>query len=237
MKSHILLIFIILIFTSCKNTTKENPTKKDVKNNIVAFNKLSNKELDTIVKTSNTFKINGIECIWKHYIINEEVRFILKDFKTNQTLIDTDYILNYISESDTSSTYFKTVNEKCFVDLNFDGFKDFTCESRGSNGAMSNIVIIYIFNNKTKTFNESEEIYGNEILKIDKIKRSLILSHEWRHGQDSTIIYFNKLGKIKYTEVYSGYSSIIDTTTWVYNIYIKTINGKKVKEKRDSIQY
>lgn len=102
---------------------------------------------------------------------------------------------------------------------------------------MSNSVLLYIFNNKTKTFNESEEIYGNEILKIDNIRRLLILRNEWRGGQDSTIIYFNKSGKIKSTEVFSGYESKSDTAMWYYDIYVKTINGKKVKEKRDSLQY
>lgn len=223
-----------MLLISCKNSTKNITSTKTTIKDTVSTTELPEIKLDTIIKVSKPFKINGIECNWKHYITNDGVRFIFKNYRTNQILIDTDFILTYISENETSPSYFDTVNKELFVDLNFDGYKDFICESSGSNGAMSNSTLIYIFNPKTKSFYYSEELQANDILKIDKIKRLLILRHEWRDGQDSTIIYFNKLGKIKSTEVYSGYTIKRETEAWGFQEYIKTINGKIVEYKRDS---
>ncbi|MES2575246.1 MAG: hypothetical protein V4572_09910 [Bacteroidota bacterium] len=107
-------------------------------------------------------------------------------------------------------------------------------ENLGSNGAISNSTEVYIFNPKTEKFDFSEELSANAILKIDHINRIVIERNEWRDGQDSTIIYFDKLGKIKSKEVFSGYTIKKETGMWGFQEYVKTVNGKIVKEKIDS---
>ena len=235
-------IFIILLLVSCKNPIKNtSSTKTTVKDSLstktieASINtELPSSNIDTIMKVSMPFKINGIECSWKHYITNDGVRFILKNFTTNQVLIDTDFILTNVSECYNSPTYFDIVNKEFFVDINFDGYKDFNFDSLGSNGAMSNSNISYIYDNKTNNFNLSEELSANAILKIDSINRILIQRNEWRDGQDSTIIYFNKLGKIKSTEVFRYYSIKRETAMWEFQEYIKTFNNRIVTQKIDS---
>lgn len=89
-------IFIILLLEGCINPTKNvEPTKGEIKkaiiNDTVSATELPEIKLDTLIKVSKPFKINGIECYWKHYITDDGVKFILKSYKTNQILIDTDF--------------------------------------------------------------------------------------------------------------------------------------------------
>lgn len=225
-------IVIILLFANCKNSVNNSSLSAKKTYAITEI------KSDTIIKTSKPFKINNIKSYWTHYSINaSQARMVLKNYKTDHILIDTDLILSYwLTENYNDDDYFDKVNRECLLDINFDGFKDFQCANNGSNGAMSNSTLVYIFNPKTKSFDYSEDVSLGVITRIDSINKKLILSSEFRRGADSIIYYFDrsKSGKIIASEVFSKYSSFGETAAWFYEEYTKSINGEVVETKRDS---
>lgn len=152
---------------------------------------------------------------------------ILKNYKTKELILETslnnvDLIVHFNSDE-----YFNKLNETYFEDLNFDGFKDFYYYSRGSN-EMTSLTNIYLFNNQSKTFEYSEYLSASHIEDIDKKTRKLVTENSGMDYGITNTHYFDKFGKLKYTEVLTEYFD-----PYVYKIYEKRINGEVVI--RDSI--
>ena len=134
------------------------------------------------------------------------------------------------------SDYFKSRNDfntedyfnEHFQDLNFDGFKDFLITSSGST-AMTDIVNIYLFNKKTKSFEFSEELSDNIIEQIDSANRILLTSSFNIDDEIRKKHYFNKNGTIKYSEIIIRTDiSDNDSIAHYKNNYEKVVNGKVV---------
>ncbi|WP_316634389.1 XAC2610-related protein [uncultured Flavobacterium sp.] len=220
-------IVVILFVVSCKNTTKNISSKKAINTDTVTTAEFPEMKADTLTKISEPFNINGIKCNWKQIDSPEgKTTLELKDYTTQRIL------LSY-------SDYFKTENDfnsedyfnEHFQDLNFDGFKDFLMTSYGSN-EMTNLVNIYVFNEKTKSFEFSEDLSDNQIEAIDTINRKLVTSSSSRDNEIKKNHYFDKNGQLKYLETITKSDSIVNDTINIYrNIYEKSINGKVVKTK------
>lgn len=228
---NIFYIFIILVLTSCKNSIKSDEPKKLVITDTVARREISTHKYG-IIKKSNPFKINGIECFWEQTdtLVEEGAMDIirLKDYKTKRVLI------NHI-DCCCCKYGFEFYSSENFIDINFDGFKDFLIMSYGSM-AMFELTNIYLFDNKTKQFEYSDlSDNGIETDSVNKrlITRSSDISPNGRNFEKTKTHYFDKFGKVKYTEVIT--TEDWDTIPTVYRTYEKIVNGKVVETKKDSV--
>ena len=62
-----------------------------------------------------------------------EITMTLKHFKSNKVLLEVTDNPRYVEDYDyKSASYFDAINKQHFVNLNFDGFKDFKIYNRGS---------------------------------------------------------------------------------------------------------
>lgn len=161
-------IFIILLLASCKNSLKNKESKKLVITDTVAIGEIPVHKYG-IIKKSNPLKINGIECYWEHTdtLVEEGSMDLikLKDYKTNRILVNhIDCCLKY---------GFDFYSKDNFLDVNFDGFKDFLIRSYGSR-AMFELTNIYLFDNKTKSFVYSD--LSDNGIETDSVNRKLITS-------------------------------------------------------------
>ena len=160
-------IFTILFLVSCKKSIKSDEPKKLVITDTVATREISAHKYG-IIKKSNPFKINGIECFWEQTdtLVEEGTMDLirLKDYKTKRVLI------NHI-DCCCCKYGFDFYSSENFLDVNFDGFKDFLIGSYGSM-AMFESTNIYLFDNKTKQFVYSD--LSDNGIETDSIKRKLI---------------------------------------------------------------
>jgi len=222
----------IIFFISCNNSAKsDSSTKKNIIIDNVENNDNPVNKNETFIKKSNPFKINGIECYWEQSdTLTDEGRMDLiklKDYKTKRILVNhVECCLKYGFD-------FNSPNN--FMDVNFDGFKDFLIVSYGSM-AMFELTNIYLFDSKTKQF-EYSNLSDNGI-EIDGVNRRLITSStdkspNGRNFEKTKTHYFDKFGKVKYTEVIT--EEDWDTIPIVYRTYEKIVNGKIVETKKDSV--
>jgi len=223
---NISLVWIqILLIISCKNSIdKDQPS---IKTNAIDTTSIINKTYGTIIK-SKPFKINGIECYWEQTdTLTEEGTMDLiklKAYKTNRILVNhIDCCLKYGFDMNTTDH---------FIDVNFDGFKDFLIRSYGST-AMFEETHIYLFDNKAKQFTPSD--LSDNIIEPDSIHRKLITSSFDRNFEKTKTHYFDNIGKLKHTEIVT--IEHWDTTPYEYKTYEKIVNGKVVETKKDSIMY
>lgn len=223
---NLISIFIILLLISCRNTAENVSSKKESKDE-VSIKELSPTKIDTSVKISAPFSLNNIKCNWKQIdSVSGAITIELRDYKTQRIL------LSY-------SDYFKSGNDvnaedyfnEHFQDLNFDGFKDFLITSSGSS-AMTDLVNIYLFNKKTKSFEFSEELSDNAIEEIDSVNRILSTTSFTLDGETIKKNYFNKKGIIKYSEIITKSDvSENDSVSRYKNEYEKIVDGKVVETK------
>lgn len=219
-------ILIILLLASCKNSLKNKESKKLVITDTVAIREIPVHKYGTI-KKSKPFKINGIECYWEQTdtLAEESAMDLikLKDFKTNRILVNhIDCCLKY---------GFDFYSKDNFLDVNFDGFKDFLIRSYGSM-AMFELTNIYLFDNKTKSFVYSD--LSDNGIETDSINRKLTTSSFDRDFEKTKIHYFDKFGKAKYTQVITKY---LDSTYEVkYRTIEKIVNGKVVEKDSTEIK-
>ncbi|UUF16428.1 MULTISPECIES: XAC2610-related protein [Flavobacterium] len=227
---NLISIFIILLLMSCRNTAENVSLKKDRKDE-VSVKELYQTKIDTSVKVSTPFNLNNIKCNWKQIdSVSGAITIELRDYKTQRIL------LSY-------SDYFKSGNDvnaedyfnEHFEDLNFDGFKDFLITSSGST-AMTDLVNIYLFNKKTKSFEFSEELSDNTIDEVDKVNRKLSTSSFTIDNEIRKKHYFNKNGTIKYSEIITRLDlSQNDSVGYYKDKYEKIVNGKVVITKEYTI--
>jgi hypothetical protein len=106
--------------------------------------------------------------------------------------------------------------------------------SYGSNET-TNLVNIYLFNERTKTFEFSEDLSDNRIEEVDTVNRKLVTSSSGKDNEIKKNHYFDKYGQLKYLETITTSDSIVNDTLNIYrNRYEKSINGKVVKTKEYS---
>lgn len=226
----LLVLVQIAILTSCNNSTiKASSTKNDLTTDTAskATGDIRPHKYGIVIK-SKQFKINGIECYWEHTdTLTEEGAMDLiklRDYKTNRILIyDTECCLKY---------GFDFYSPDNFKDVNFDGFEDFLIRNYGSMAAFET-TYIFLFDNKTKRF-VSSDLSGNAI-ETDSINRKLITTSFDRDIEKVESHYFDKLGKVKYTEIVTVTTEYLDTIPVEYRTYEKIINGKVVQTKKDSV--
>jgi len=242
----LLCILSILLSFNCRNINKTGEIKKDSVANFVATIKSNAYEIDTLKKVSKPFKLNNMVCYWEHFFEFqkndsgttqiEQIKMTLRNFETKKALSTFDINPIHSAYYDyKSSTYFETFNKGHFIDLNFDGFKDFTIYYEGST-PMSATTNIYLFNNKTKTFEDSElsDTSIEEVDPVNKILTTFSWDLEARYIKKH---HFGKNGKIKFSAhiTEENYSSN-DTTLKVIRTYQKMINGKEVEIKVDTVE-
>lgn len=222
----LLYIFIIVLVASCRNTTEKTALKKAILKNTVSEKEPSEINNVDSIKISAPFNINGIKCILKQIDSTSGATTLeFRDYKTQRILISfSDY---FRTENMWEVDYFK----ENFVDLNFDGFKDFFLTKNGGS-AMSDITNIYIFKEKTKSFELSEDLSDNIIEEVDSINRILSTSSFTIDNQTIKKNYFNKNGTIKYYEtINKSLVSQNDTVAKYNNFYQKIVNDKVVETK------
>jgi hypothetical protein len=233
---NLLLILVqILLFTGCKNAVTKTPTvitsQKVIKADTVVVREAHEIKFDTILHLSQPFTLNGISLYWEKHIIMadgslSDIYIILKNYKTKQSLLEAP--LDYEDTVDNSDANYDKFNKQSFEDYNFDGFKDASFYLRGSM-AMTSTNAIYLFNEKTKSFDLSEELSATEV-DVDKKNRIVTASNFNLHSETTKKHHFDKFGKIKYTEVIT-----IHTDSVEYKTYEKIVKGKVVESKVDSI--
>jgi len=230
MKAIVVIIFITLSFTACRNKGYTNSSVGQLGTDPVSITAPLEIRSDTVSKMSKPFKINNIKCYWKHQNIgNTDIIIQLRASKTKKILLehldDVFQPTNYNAED-----YFTEVSKNGYADVNFDGFTDILIRNYTST-PMNDVVHVYLYNPNTKGYTISDELSDNRIDRVDKENRKLITGNEYRYGADSTIHSFDKAGKIKYTEVYSNYRMQNDTTWLACKDYKKLINGEPVIER------
>jgi hypothetical protein len=226
-------ILSILLLVSCINSIKNITSTKTIIKDTVSTTELPKIKIDTLITTSKPFKINNILFYWKKNIVTYDPAFItLYNYETGTRLIELNLNEEDSNIDESSSAFFNEFNKIHFQDLNFDGFKDFNYYSRAPHMEMNSLTNIALFNNDTKSFDYSEEIEAIYINEIDSINRKLVTSSfdlEYEYKKNH---YFDKSGKIKYSEIITKWDSIVNDTTEIHkNLYQKLINGKVVKTK------
>jgi len=216
------ILIVLLLLLSCQNKVKKEQVKKSIKDTAIISENSLEKHRTTIIR-SKPFLINGIECYWEQTdtLSDESTMDLikLKDFKTNKILVNhTECCLKY------GFDFYAPDN---FRDVNFDGFKDFLIISYGSS-AMFEITNIYLFDNKAKRFVYSD--LSDNGIETDSIERKLVTTSFDKDFERTKNHYFDKFGKIKYSEIITEYSNP------EYKTYEKILNGKVVAKKVDSVK-
>jgi len=186
---------------------------------------------DTIKHLSKPFEVNRILVYWeKNYVMANqglsETFARLLNYKNKKRLIEV--ALDFEDHIDNSDAFYAKLKEESFADYNFDGFEDVSDYSRGST-AMTSVTGIYLFNPKTKTFEYSEELSATGV-EVDKKGKMLTATNYNLHSETAKKHHFDKLGKIKYTEVITKHYDSIEYTT-----YEKIVKGKVVESKVDTV--
>ena len=219
-------LLLIFLLATCQKTLISPQIKRTVINDTVASKEIPIHKYGTIIKKSKPFKINGIECYWEQTDTLAEEGAMdlikLKDLKKNRILV------NHVECCLKFGFDFNSPNN--FKDVNFDGFKDFLITSYGSM-AMFELTNIYLFDNETKSFVYSD--LSDNGIETDSVNRKLITRSFDINFEKTKTHYFNKFGKVKYTEVLTIEHS--DTILVEYTTYEKIVNGKVIETKIDSI--
>lgn len=222
--SSIILLILgqLALFAGCKNTVQKNSTpQKNATTDTVSTAKTTVHKYGENILKSKPFTINGMQCYWQQTdTVTDEGSMDLiklKDYKTHRILVNhIECCLKYGFDFDAPEN---------FLDVNFDGYKDFLIRSYGSMAAFE-VTNIYLFNPKEKQFIPSD--LSDNIITADSIHRRLITSSFDRDYEKTQTHYFDRSGKLKYTEIETAY-----TTPSEYKIFEKVVNGRVVK--RDSL--
>ncbi|TXI66675.1 MAG: hypothetical protein E6Q45_08820 [Flavobacterium sp.] len=215
-------IFIILLVASCKNPKETD--KVAVKNT----------EKDTIFKTSKPFKINNINAFWKYYITpDKEITMELRQYKTNKILLVHSDISQFEYNFLKNKNYTDEKYLENFRDVNFDDNTDFVIYSNKDSGSGGSFFVIYLFDNKKKAFEHSEELSGGE---AETNIANRTLTTYWKSGvsiNTRKIYHFGKNGEVEFTERF--YNEHLEENIWKKE-YEKTIKGKVVEQRTDTLK-
>lgn len=247
----LLYIFIILSLSNCNNR-KESVSKKNTKakdsvqsNSVlskVSENKteIDHRQIDTLIKKSQTFRINGINCFWELtlYLYKGEKsgsgKLELKNKKNGKIILNKDedyYYLDHLGVVDDLQ-----LSDDIVKDANFDGYKDIILYNRGASGSAGDFSDIFLFNPLNRIYKKSETLSGYEI-NIDTITKTVSSYAKNGAGYNVTdTIHFGKNGKIKYSEVTEREKiNKSDGKPLIKITYNKVMNDKIVKTKIDTV--
>ena len=232
---------------NCKsNLPSKNSTEDVVILDTVASDELPSEQIDTITKVSKLFLLNELMCYWKHSITiygkngySLEILMQLKEQETDKTLLTYEYQPRYPEDYDyRSEHYFDIINKRHFIDMNFDGLKDFKIYESGSM-PMTSATVIYLFNKETKIF-EISELSDTTIEERDSINKILTTSSWNMEANFTKKHHFDLKGNIKFTEVfteiYDEQEEIIDSVSFKKVHYQKIINDEIVEKRIDKMK-
>ena len=179
---YLIILFAALQFVSCKKSVKRNLTEKPIASDTSVIAETSIVVTDTVVKISKSFRLNNLLCYWKHtFILYGESDFdlsmqLLED-KSERTLFEFEHSANPLDYKYKEEDYFKKINKKHFIDVNFDGYKDFVIYLYGSM-PMTSQTDMFVYNKKTKIFETKpkENLSGRGIEERDRINKVLVTS-------------------------------------------------------------
>ncbi|HZF99703.1 MAG TPA: hypothetical protein VEY71_01810, partial [Chitinophagales bacterium] len=192
------------------------------------------------------FRMNNVPCYWKHSVERllddsgktvgaAQVRKTLLDAQTQDVLLDhIDLSANETVFGRENLTALSDIGSNDFVDVNFDGYKDYTTYSFVNSGSGGAFTESFIFDPKTKTFRYDEALSGGN-MNVDSTSRSV--SFTWKMGFGIYVgntIYFDNKGNVRYTENTSREIIPGDTIDRVVNGYEKFIKGKRVEFRVDT---
>lgn len=252
MKNLLYISLLILLVLSCKNSNEVSVSKENtIIPDTVSKEEIIEVKYDTIIKTSEPFKLNNILCYWEHtlivanytdYSVLHNIVMKLKDYKTGRLIVEESDYVKYEGDFEyKSDNYFEEINKRYFKDVNFDGYKDFITFSYGSMG-MTNHTGIYIFDKQTQTFvskkdADGEDLSDNYIEETDSVNRILVTSSFDMEAQYTRKHHFDKNGKIKFSEYITERSVEISDTIYGIFDYSKIINGKEIERRIDTLKW
>jgi len=240
--------FLFTLFLSCQHSKNNLIANTKIISDTISIEVITETKYDTIIKISEPFILNELSCYWKHYLIIadyglSEIIMELKEDKTDKLLFQySDYVKYEDDFNYKSDNYFDEINEKHFIDVNFDGYKDFIIRSYGSM-PMTDRTNIYIFYKQIKTFDSQRDADGEylsdtNIDEIDTINKILTTSSFSMELVFRRKHHFDNNGKIKFSEYFSEeFFYPNDTIEKRVTTYAKIINGKKVETKIDTTDF
>lgn len=247
----IIYFLIILSFSNCNNRREpvlksEKTAKTASKIGDVDRTETDNLKTDTLIKKSNPFKINGMDCFWELKLFIRDGNnggdgiLALKNTQSKRTILtNSDYysLDNAYYANSFNGIDFESLNKDAVKDLNFDGYKDCMIYGLAESGSAGSFYKVYLFNNEKKIFELSEAVSGYDIA-IDTVSKTLSSGGRNGYGYNiSATDYFGRKGKIKYTEitereVISGEPKRLLKTT-----YKKIIDKKIIETKMDTVNF
>ncbi len=240
MKS-IFFLIIILFSTSC-NSNQHNlhETKKVVSSKIVGGeNEVpAKKEIfrkDTLITQSKTFSINDMECYWNFESIIDQQQSGFGNF--TMSLVDQKSNMIILTDSDyTNQNEVDTIDSRLdrFKDINFDGYKDFSTQSREKSGTGNDFYNVYLYDKKLKSFNYSEE-FSNTNLEIDSINKTITSSGNSGVGlHDYTIKHLDNKSNVKFIENTREEVIQLNDRQYLVRTVKRIQNNKIIKTKVDT---
>ncbi|RZJ73990.1 hypothetical protein [Flavobacterium sp.] len=226
----ILYLLLVFAFADCGNKKISDKTEKPIADT-VSKTEITIAKPGSVIKTSEPFRINGLECVWEQTdtLVDEgKVELIkIRDTKTRRLLLKhIECCLKY---------GFDFASADHFRDVNFDGFNDFLIRSYGSS-AENEITSVYLFNRKTKNFELSNDLSDNSV-EVDSVRKILVTGNFGRYFETTKHHRFDKSGKLESTETFSDYLQYVEGEQFQirYKEYQKVVKGKIVVTKRDSV--
>jgi hypothetical protein len=227
---------------SKKNTKAKDSVQSNSVLSKVSENKteIDHRQIDTLIKKSQTFRINGINCFWELtlYLYKGEKsgsgKLELKNKKNGKIILNKDedyYYLDHLGVVDDLQ-----LSDDIVKDANFDGYKDIILYNRGASGSAGDFSDIFLFNPLNRIYKKSETLSGYEI-NIDTITKTVSSYAKNGAGYNVTdTIHFGKNGKIKYSEVTEREKiNKSDGKPLIKITYNKVMNDKIVKTKIDTV--
>lgn len=248
MRKLLYISFLFTLFLSCQHSKNNLIANTKIISDTISIEVITETKYDTIIKISEPFILNELSCYWKHYLIIadyglSEIIMELKEDKTDKLLFQySDYVKYEDDFNYKSDNYFDEINEKHFIDVNFDGYKDFIIRSYGSM-PMTDRTNIYIFYKKIKTSDSQRDADGEylsdtNIDEIDTINKILTTSSFSMELVFRRKHHFDNNGKIKFSEYFSEeFFYPNDTIEKRVTTYTKIINGKEVETKIDTTDF
>jgi hypothetical protein len=253
MKNVLYISFFTLLFLSCQNSQKsESFEKNNIDEENIITDTLVQKvpeykkteinwaKSDTLVKISEPFLINGIQCFWELtlYLYKGEKsgsgKLELKNKKNGEIILNKEEDYYYLERLGVVDDW--QLNDDVFKDSNFDGYKDIILYNRGASGSAGEFSDIFLYNPLNRIYEKSETLSGYNI-DIDTITKTISSYAKNGAGYNVTdTIHFGKNGKIKYSEVTEREKINKSDGKPLFKItYNKVMNDKIVKTKIDTV--
>lgn len=248
-RTNFLIVFLFFSSLCCKEKKpsvilensveqKEDSTKQAIIIKESPKTEINYEKQDTLIKLSEPFLINGINCFWEFELTLFEGATggngILKlmEYDTHKVLLlNGDYyrldLFNIIDKD-------KFGFNQGFKDANFDGDKDFVAYSYTGSGSGGSFNNVYLFDKEKNIFELSEELSGGE-LNINTNNKTV--STQWKMGvgwHSSRVHHFDINGKMKFTEQTTYEAITVDSIGLWEKTYTKIIKNEIVEKEIDT---